>query len=209
MSASNLVPQRSAQPALQPSWDAVLDLPFGKLGLRCSETEVRALEYLPAATPPRAARTPLAREVQAQLQAYCRDPGHRFDLPLAPAGTAFQRRVWALLREIPRGATRTYGEAARQLGSAARAVGQACGANPYAPVIPCHRIVAAAGLGGFAHSTDAAGELLRIKRWLLLHERGSATEGAQAALGLSQSQHAEAVATGGMAQSLHPGAGNA
>ncbi|MDE1951667.1 MAG: methylated-DNA--[protein]-cysteine S-methyltransferase [Betaproteobacteria bacterium] len=188
MPASNHVPQRVAQPVHPPRWDAVLELPFGKLGLRCSETEVLALEYLPAATPPRTAPTLLAREVQAQLQAYCRDPGHRFDLPLSLAGTAFQRRVWALLSEIPCGTTRTYGEAARQLGSAARAVGQACGANPYAPVIPCHRIVATAGLGGFAHSTDAAGELLRIKRWLLLHERAAASVG-------EHTVHAPAAAT--------------
>ncbi len=199
MPASNHVPQRVAQPAHPPRWDAVLALPFGKLGLRCSETEVLALAYLPAATPPRTAPTPLAREVQAQLEAFCRDPGHRFDLPLATAGTAFQRRVWALLSEIPCGTTRTYGQAARQLETAARAVGQACGANPFAPVIPCHRIVAAAGLGGFAHSTDAAGELLRIKRWLLLHE-GAPANGAE------QAVHALAAATGEVVQSQPCGA---
>lgn len=199
MPASNHMPQRVAQRVHPHRWDTVLELPFGKLGLRCSKTEVLALEYLPAATPPRTASTPLAREVQAQLQAYCRDPGHRFDLPLSPAGTAFQRRVWTLLREIPCGTTRTYGEAARQLGSAARAVGQACGANPHAPVIPCHRIVAAAGLGGFAHSTDAAGELLLIKRWLLLHEGAPAN-------GAAQAVHALAAATGEVVQNQPCGA---
>ncbi|SBP89297.1 Methylated-DNA--protein-cysteine methyltransferase [Thiomonas delicata] len=151
-------------------WDAVLDLPFGRLGLRCTTERVLALEYLPASTPAQAPASALGREVQAQLQAYCHDPDHRFDLPLDDVGTIFQRRVWALLRAIPRGRTLRYGEAAAQLGSAARAVGQACAANPFAPVVPCHRIVARAGLGGFAHSTDAQGELLRIKRWLLQHE---------------------------------------
>jgi methylated-DNA-[protein]-cysteine S-methyltransferase len=207
MLTSNPAPQRSTKPVPRPVWDIVLDLPFGKLGLRCSETEVVELVYLPAATPSRAAQTALAREVQAQLQAYCRNPRHPFDLPLAPAGTAFQRRVWALLRDIPCGATRTYGDAARQLTSAARAVGQACGANPYAPVIPCHRIVAANGLGGFAHSTDVAGELLRIKHWLLLHERGAASREVQAPLWMSP--HTEAAAADDASQGQHRGADDA
>ena len=152
------------------SFDAVLALPFGRLGVRCAVDQVVELVYLPAATPARVPASALAREVAAQMAAYCRDPDHCFTLPLAPAGTVFQQRVWDLMRGIPRGALMTYGEAARELGSAARAVGGACGANPYAPVIPCHRIVARVGLGGFAGSTDAAGELLGIKRWLLGHE---------------------------------------
>ncbi|MDE2255221.1 MAG: methylated-DNA--[protein]-cysteine S-methyltransferase [Betaproteobacteria bacterium] len=154
----------------QPLWDAVLELPFGKVGLRCTAAEVQELEYLPDATPPVPPASSLAREVLAQLLFYCGNPRHRFDLPLAAAGTPFQRRVWALLVETPCGSTRTYGEVARKLGSAARAVGQACAANPHAPVIPCHRVVAVTGLGGFAHSLDPGGELLRIKRWLLQHE---------------------------------------
>ncbi len=165
-----------ASAATQPHWDAVLELPFGKVGLRCAPAEVQALEYLPDATQPLAPVSALAREVRDQLLAYCRNPRHRFDLPLAAAGTAFQRRVWTLLVETPCGVTQTYGEAARKLGSAARAVGQACAANPYAPVIPCHRVVAATGLGGFAHSLDPGGELLRIKRWLLQHEGAVPTD---------------------------------
>ena len=162
---------RVNDPAL--AWDAVLRLPFGALGVRCDADAIRQTEYLDAATPARGAPAvlaPLVRELQQQLLAYCRDPRVRPDLPLRPAGSAFQRRVWGALREIPVGRTLRYGELARQLGSSARAVGQACGANPYAPLVPCHRVVAAHGLGGFAGSTDAAGELLRIKRWLLLHE---------------------------------------
>ncbi len=148
----------------------MLALPLGRLGVRCCAEAVVELMYLAAETPPVAPASALAREVAAQMAVYCRDPDHRFTLPLAPAGTAFQRRVWALMREIPRGARMTYGEAAGVLGSAARAVGGACGANPYAPVIPCHRIVARSGLGGFARSTDPAGALVGVKRWLLAHE---------------------------------------
>ncbi|OIQ70519.1 methylated-DNA--protein-cysteine methyltransferase [mine drainage metagenome] len=156
--------------------EAVIALPFGRMALRCSAEQVVHLDYLaPDArlVPP---ATPLGRELAAQLLAYCGNPGHRFDLPLASAGTMFQNRVWALLQRIPPGQTLTYGEAADRLGSAARAVGQACGANPFAPIVPCHRIVARGGLGGFAHSTQSDGHLLHIKRWLLLHE-GAGSDG--------------------------------
>jgi methylated-DNA-[protein]-cysteine S-methyltransferase len=87
------------------------------------------------------------------------------DLPVDPGGTGFQRAVWALLRKIPAGETRTYGQLAAQLGSAARAVGAANGANPVGLVIPCHRVIATGGaLTGYAWGIDR-------KRWLLDHER--------------------------------------
>ena len=158
------LPQNSVNP------DAVIALPFGRMGLFCTDDVVLRLEYLPPDTPLRAPNTPLCQVLAAQLRAYGDNPAYRFDLPLAAAGTAFQRRVWALLQQIPPGQTRTYGDAALELHSAARAVGQACAANPFAPVVPCHRIVARAGLGGFAHSTAEDGYLLAIKRWLLRHE---------------------------------------
>ena len=84
------------------------------------------------------------------------------------SGTAFQRRVWRVLRSIPFGSTVSYGDVARRIGSphAARAVGQAVGANPVSIIIPCHRVIRASGaLGGF-------GAGLPIKRWLLRHEGG-------------------------------------
>lgn len=154
----------------QVSEQAVIDLPFGRMGLHCSEQTVVLLEYLAPDAPLMPPGSALCCELAAQLRAYCHNPAHRFDLPLELAGTAFQRRVWALLLQIPAGQTRTYGDAAVELHSAARAVGQACAANPYAPIVPCHRIVARAGLGGFAHSTAEDGHLLAIKRWLLQHE---------------------------------------
>lgn len=155
------------------AWDAVLVLPFGRLGVRCSSTQLLQTEYLPGAGAPCPAPAPLAAlvaELQGQLLAYCRDPRQRMHLPLAPAGSAFQARVWSALRDIPVGSTLSYGELARQLGSSARAVGGACASNPFAPVVPCHRVVGRGGLGGFAGSTDLGGDLLGIKRWLLRHE---------------------------------------
>ena len=90
------------------------------------------------------------------------------DTPLQLSGTAFQQRVWRSLLAIPAGDVVTYGELAGELKSSARAVGQACRRNPSPIVVPCHRVVAASGLGGFAGVT--AGAMSDIKRWLLHHE---------------------------------------
>jgi methylated-DNA-[protein]-cysteine S-methyltransferase len=101
---------------------------------------------------------------RTQLREYFAGERQRFDLDLAPIGTPFQRRVWAALGAIPYGETRTYGDVAADLGTAPRAVGAANGANPFAVVVPCHRLVSTAGL-----LTGYAGGLER-KRWLLDHE---------------------------------------
>lgn len=137
---------------------------------------MRDIVYLPPRPPsdlPAAPTSDLAHEAARQLNAYLSDPDFTFDLPLMRRGTNFQQRVWQAIGAIQRGATRRYGELARDLGSAPRAVGQACAANPLPIVVPCHRVVAAAGglnsgLGGFAHARD--GFLLDVKRWLLRHE---------------------------------------
>jgi len=104
----------------------------------------------------------------APFGAYFQDPGHLIDLSTELLGTAFQRRVWRAIATIPAGSTRTYGALAADLGSSARAVGGACRANPCPLVVPCHRVVARRGLGGFAGDLD--GRLLAIKRDLLAHE---------------------------------------
>ena len=109
-------------------------------------------------------------EAVRQLQAWLHNPRFVFALPLAPAGTHFQRRVWHAITDIPIGETRGYGEIAKQLGSGPRAVGNACGANPYPIIVPCHRVIAAnQGLGGFAR--QRGGLPLAIKQWLLWHEQ--------------------------------------
>lgn len=154
------------------AYAAIVALPHGAVGIRCTRFVITALDYLPA-QPEVAPRWALAEDAVRQLHTWLREPGYRFNLPLAPAGSLFQQRVWRALSAIPCGDTLTYGELAKRLGSAARAVGQACAANPYPIVVPCHRVVAArrglnGGLGGFAHATT--GYLLDIKRWLLEHE---------------------------------------
>lgn len=149
-------------------YSARLRTPFGVVGVRTADGAVAAIAYLPHAVRELAPRDPVAAAACAQIERYLADPDFAFDLPLRPAGTDFQRRVWARIAAIPRGRTRAYGEVARELGASARSVGQACGANRYPLVIPCHRVVAAAGIGGFAH--HAEGFHVGVKRWLLAHE---------------------------------------
>jgi len=152
-----------------PNYQAIVAAPVFALGVRCDGDWLSTIDFLPH-QPEKAAQTSLAAEAVRQLQAWLRDPRFVFGLPLKPAGTVFQRRVWEQIAAIPLGETRTYGELAGNLHNAPRAVGQACGANPYPVVVPCHRVVAAhGGLGGF--SRQGGGFLLEIKRWLLAHER--------------------------------------
>ena len=156
-------------------FDVTVDFPRMKVAVATRDDRVVEIRYLPLSAPSIQAKNPLAAKAAQQLEYYLADPDAKFDLPLAIEGTPFQRRLWQALCEIPRGRTRTYGELARELGGAhfdmSRAVGQACGDNRLPVVIPCHRVVAADGVGGFAHSTG--GYLLEAKRWLLAHELGA------------------------------------
>jgi methylated-DNA-[protein]-cysteine S-methyltransferase len=147
---------------------AVLSAPGFSIGIGCNDDEITEITYLEA-RPEVKASGPLAQEAVRQLRAWLKDPTFEFGLPLAPAGTHFQRRVWRQIAAIPAGKTMSYGEVAAAIGSGPRAVGNACGANPYPIVVPCHRVVAAnQGLGGFAR--QRGGFLLDIKKWLLQHE---------------------------------------
>jgi methylated-DNA-[protein]-cysteine S-methyltransferase len=148
---------------------AVIEFPAMRVGIRTRNETLEGIRYLPHTARLRAPSSPFAERVVRQLERYRDDPDASFDLPLAIEGTVFQKRVWRALERIPRGETRTYGAVATTLGSAARAVGQACGENRLPIVIPCHRVVAAGGIGGFGHARG--GYLLEAKRWLLGHER--------------------------------------
>ncbi len=110
----------------------------------------------------------LAETILIQLKNYFSSAIPFKTITLAPQGTKFQQSVWRELSKIPLGETRTYGEIAGKLNSSARAVGNACRRNPIAVIIPCHRVVSATGLGGYAGKTE--GRQLNIKRWLLKHE---------------------------------------
>lgn len=146
------------------------DSPIGRLQVVLQGARIAELR-LPGAGPPTPERPPenaLERRILTRLEAYFADPLAAFDLPLVATGTRFQRRVWARLRQIPPGVSVGYGELARELETSARAVGNACRANPWPILVPCHRVLGARGLGGYAGAVD--GDRLEIKRWLLRHE---------------------------------------
>jgi methylated-DNA-[protein]-cysteine S-methyltransferase len=105
-------------------------------------------------------------ELRRQLAEYFAGARREFELPLAPAGTPFERSVWDELRAIPFGETRSYGEIAAAIGrpGAARAVGRANGANPIPIVVPCHRVIGSDGsLTGFGGGLEAKSRLLEIE----------------------------------------------
>jgi methylated-DNA-[protein]-cysteine S-methyltransferase len=151
--------------------NAVIEAPFGRVGIRVDDAAgvVRLIEYLPDEIEAIAPDSALGEEVARQIARYLETPAATFDLPLAETGTPFQRRVWRAMCDIAPGRVLTYGELAKQVGGMPRAVGQACGDNPFPIVVPCHRVVAANGLGGFAHHSGD-GFFVRVKRWLLAHE---------------------------------------
>lgn len=162
--------EQSTVPAGQ-TWSE-LDSPLGGLILTGSDAGLTGL-YLaayyrgPAGEPGWERDDEALRESRAQVRAYFDGRLRTFELPMTPAGTPFQQRVWQGLRAIPYGEVRTYGALAAAIGApgAARAVGSANSRNPISILVPCHRVVRGGGLiGGYTGGVDN-------KSWLLAHER--------------------------------------
>ena len=150
------------------SYDAVIAVPFGLIGIRMRGDALAAVDLKPRVTHSAAPSGTAARKVATSLERYFRDPAFTPSLALDTGGTPFQRRVWRSLKGIPPGTTITYGELANKLGTSARAIGGACRENPVPIVVPCHRVVASGGAGGFMGRSG--GRALGIKSWLLSHE---------------------------------------
>jgi methylated-DNA-[protein]-cysteine S-methyltransferase len=156
-----------AAPALR--YAAKVATAFAVLGIRTDGRAVCGVHYLSLDAPASAPTDRVAARAVREIERYLDDPAFRFTVPLAASGTPFQQRVREAVAAIPVGESRTYAEVARGLHSAARAVGQACGRNPIALIVPCHRVVGSRGaLGGFMHA--ARGDAIAVKRWLLVHE---------------------------------------
>ena len=136
--------------------------PVGRLGIFAADDAIVSIGWGGEAC---GEETPLLAEARRQLDAYFDRRLTNFDLPLRPAGSPFEQRVWAAMRQIPHGQTRRYGELAMEVGSGPRAIGRACGRNPIPIVIPCHRILARGGLGGYSGGTG-----LETKQMLLALE---------------------------------------
>lgn len=150
-------------------YDAVVATPLGRIGIILQNKALADIRFLPPSVSTHTPRTAQARKACRQLRSYFRNPRIYFHVPLAPTGTPFQRRVWRALQRIPVGLTLSYGALAQKLSTSARAVGNACRANPVPIIIPCHRVVASNGAGGFMGKRS--GSALRLKQWLLQHER--------------------------------------
>ena len=143
------------------------DSPVGRLALEADGAALTSLRWADGDERGEGGKPgPILEEAMRQLDRYFQGRLRRFDLPLAARGTDFQKRVWALMSEIPFGETATYGGMAMALGSGARAVGTACGRNPLPIVVPCHRVLGSGGaVGGFS-----GGVGLPTKRQLLAIE---------------------------------------
>lgn len=126
--------------------ELTLDSPVGPLTLTEEAGEITRLRWGEA---PEQSPTPLLEEAARQLGEYFAGNRRSFDLPLR-LGAGFQARFLEALAGIPFGETRSYGELARALGVSPQAIGQACGANPLPILVPCHRVLAADGLGGYS-----------------------------------------------------------
>lgn len=145
--------------------------PFGDMALGEEAGTIVRL-YLPNTPTPRLMphETPLLAEGRRQLMEYCSGTRRTFDLPLAPQGTPFQQKVWAALRGIPYGQTRSYRDIALAIGCPRgfRAVGSACHRNPIPILIPCHRVVGVnTSLTGYAGGADLKRALLRLEGHIL------------------------------------------
>ncbi len=150
-----------------------LAIPTGYLLLVAEDAYVTSIRYQQAISRP-IERSTCSVFTQAQFELKQYLSGNRFQywhFPVRWAGTPFQLRVWNELVRIPFGQTRYYSEIAQQLNTSARAVANACRANPLAIVIPCHRVIAKSGFGGYYGATQ--GRLAETKRWLLNHEQNT------------------------------------
>ena len=141
-----------------------VDTPIGPLLLGAEDGRLSRVEF-GAASAATSDALPFP-EAEAQLHAYFAGELERFELPLAPHGTAFQRSVWDALTEIAYGTTTTYSELAARIGrpSACRAVGAANGSNPLPVIVPCHRVIGAGGaLTGYGGGLERKRHLLALE----------------------------------------------
>ena len=155
------------QVPISAEYTATLQTPVGKIGI-VARPILTQLEFLSDETPLHTSTESLVGQIVNELNHYFKDPSFQFTIPYQVVGTAFQKRVWNALIHLPVGKTITYGELAKQLKTGARAIGNACRTNPLPLFIPCHRVLAQHGLGGF--SGDRTGQKVTIKKWLLRHE---------------------------------------
>jgi len=149
-------------------YHALIPTPFATLGLKTRNQTLQELDFIFEELSSPMYQNEFTEYVGDEVQQYLADARHPLSLNLTLNGTKFQRSVWRQMQLIPSGECLSYSDVALKLKSGARAVGNACRRNPIPLIVPCHRIIAKNGLGGFAG--DRTGELVEVKRWLLNHE---------------------------------------
>ncbi len=147
--------------------DIMMNAPFGAVGVNIHNDCVTSICLYPTQQATSNIVGSCAQNVKQQIDQYFKLADAKINIPFKVAGTAFQLRVWEAISAIPVGQMLTYSELAHRVGSGPRAVANACGANCIPLLIPCHRVVAKNGLGGFMQSVPDG---LKIKEWLLAHE---------------------------------------
>ncbi len=150
-------------------YDGSIKTAFGHVALKLEGDALCALDQISERLDVIAPASVTAGKLLDAISAYCHDASTMpHDIKLSLQGTPFAQRVWRALQAIPCGDVMSYGELAKKLGTSARAIGNACRRNPVPLIIPCHRVVAANGIGGYCGHTGGA--VLEIKRKLLQHE---------------------------------------
>ncbi len=154
-------------------YDFLYDSPTGQLGVCIDAGSITKIIWLEQGTqetstlsPSRPVNNKLEKKIVSALDDYFESGLIEDEISLCPDGTRFQKRVWQALKRIPLGSVKTYGDVAKELKTSSRAVGQACRRNNIPLFIPCHRVVAAQGIGGFMGGYRH----VERKRWLLQHE---------------------------------------
>lgn len=157
-------------PAMADKYDAIIPTPFGAIGIQAQDDFLTRLELLGEPHTEQRSANAFVQSLVNQISEYLRNPQASLNASFAVKGTPFQKRVWRMIAAIPAGQTLSYGELAVKVNSGPRAVANACGANQIPLYIPCHRVVAKNGLGGFMQG-KANG--LSVKQWLLDHEKSA------------------------------------
>ncbi|MGZ8253049.1 MAG: methylated-DNA--[protein]-cysteine S-methyltransferase [Methylophilaceae bacterium] len=155
---------------MEKDYDAVIATPFGAIGVRAQDDFLTEVELIAMHRAEKQSSQPFVQEIVKQVQQYLSNAQSLLSIPYAIKGTAFQRRVWQAITDIPSGQTLSYGELAQKVNSGPRAVANVCGANQVPLFIPCHRVVAKNGLGGFMQGDEHG---LAVKQWLLDHEQNA------------------------------------
>lgn len=152
------------------TFHSVIKSPVGSLQISTDDVCVIKVEWFKSPIiSSELAPSHIAEQANKQFEEYFKHAHNDWTLPLVKSGTEFQQKVWHYLQTIPLGETRYYSDVAKALNSSAQAVGNACRANPFVIIVPCHRVISKSGLGGYDGQTS--GQNIVIKQWLLDHER--------------------------------------